>query len=95
MNELIMPHNVGVKNALEDMKKLLLGSKDINWVTNKKPNSFTNPPQFAFSPNLNFPVLPRIAFITGRIALMFQNLSLVTTFFANFAEQFFFMLWRR
>ena len=22
----------------------LLGSKDINWVTNKKPNSFTNPP---------------------------------------------------
>ena len=80
MNELIMPHNVDVKNALE---------------TNKKPNSFTNPPQFAFSLNLNFPVLPRIAFITGRIALMFQNPSLVTTFFANFAEQFFFMLWRR
>ena len=24
MNELIMPHNVGVKNALEDMKELLV-----------------------------------------------------------------------
>ena len=34
-------------------------------VTNKKPNSFTNPPQFAFSPYLNFLVLPRLAFISG------------------------------
>ena len=25
------------------------------WVTIWQPNSFTNPPQFAFSPNLNFP----------------------------------------
>ena len=24
MNELIMPHNVGVKNAFEDMKELLV-----------------------------------------------------------------------
>ena len=27
MNELIMPHNVGVKNALENMKELLVLSK--------------------------------------------------------------------
>ena len=55
------------------------------WVTNKKPNSFTNPPQFAFSPYLNFLILPRLAFIIGRIALIFQNPLPITTFFRNFA----------
>ena len=29
MNELIMPHNVGVKNALEDMKELLVLYKKV------------------------------------------------------------------
>jgi len=124
MNELIMPHNVGVKNALENLKEILtlyqkvignyrplldgeryLTDKEVAhilkvsrrfffcckttvfWVihryakysslgnkkrvTNKKPNSFTNPPQFTFSPNLNFPILPRLASIFGRIALIF------------------------
>ena len=52
---------------------------------NKKPNSFTNPPQFAFSPYLNFLVLPRFAFISGRIALIFQNRFAFTSFFRNFA----------
>ena len=50
-----------------------------------KPNSFTNPPQFAFSPQLYFLVLPRLAFISGRIALIFQNPLFFTTFFRNFA----------
>jgi len=63
----------------------LLGSKDINWGTNKKPNSFTNPPQFAFSPNLNFLVLPRLAFISGRIALIFQNRFAFTSFLVYFS----------
>jgi hypothetical protein len=49
-------------------------------------NYFFNPPQFAFSPNLNFPVLPRIAFITGRIALIFQKPLFFTTFFRNFGR---------
>jgi hypothetical protein len=57
------------------------------WVTIWQPNSFTIPPQFAFSPNLNFPVFPRIAFITGRIALIFQNPLFFTTFFRNFADK--------
>jgi hypothetical protein len=34
---------------------------------------------------LNFLVLPRLAFITGRIALIFQNRFVTTTFFRNFA----------
>ena len=54
-------------------------------VTNKKPNSFTNPLQFAFSPKLNFFILPLLAFITGRIALIFQKPLFFTTFFRNFA----------
>jgi len=52
---------------------------------NKKPNSFTNLPQFAFSPQLYFLVLPLFAFISGRIALIFQNRFRVTLFFRNFA----------
>ena len=50
MNELIMPHNPGVKRVLESMKEVLALYKNVTgiWVTNKKPNSFTNPPQFAF-----------------------------------------------
>ena len=59
----------------------------LNEVTIWKPNSFTNPPQFAFSPNLNFPVLPCLSLISGRIALIFQNPSFVTDFFRNFVPQ--------
>jgi len=33
----------------------------------------------------HFPILPRLAFITGRIALIFQNPLLFTSFFRNFA----------
>ena len=58
----------------------------IRTVTIWQPNSFTNPPQFAFSPKLNFLVLPRIAFISGRIALIFQKPLFFTTFFRNFAN---------
>ena len=29
MNELIMPHNVGVKNALENMKKVIALYKEV------------------------------------------------------------------
>jgi len=54
-------------------------------VTIWQPNSFTNSPQFAFSPKLNFFILPRLAFITGRIALIFQNPLFFTTFLRNFA----------
>jgi hypothetical protein len=36
---------------------------------------------------LNFLVLPRIAFITGRIALIFQKPLFFTTFFRNFASE--------
>jgi hypothetical protein len=55
-------------------------------VTIWQPNSFTNPPQFAFSPKLNFFILPRLAFISGRNALIFQNRFFVTTFFRNFGK---------
>ena len=61
----------------------LLGSKGINWVTIWQPNSFTNPPQFAIWPKLKFFILPRSAFISGRIALIFQNRFVTTTFFRN------------
>jgi len=62
-------------------------SKVINWVTNKKPNSFTNPPQFAFCPKLNFLILPRLAFISSQISLIFQNRFDFTSFFRNFAQE--------
>ena len=52
-----------------------------------KTNSFTNPPQFAFSPYLNFPVFSYLAFITGRIALILQKPLFFTTFFRNFATK--------
>ena len=39
----------------------------------------------AFSPQLYFLVLPRLAFISGRIALIFQNRFAFTSFFRNFA----------
>ena len=35
MNELIMPHNVGVKNALENMKELLVLYKNV--ISNYRP----------------------------------------------------------
>ena len=58
-------------------------------VTNKKPNSFTNPPQFAYPCIIAAPyqgaLNPRFAFITGRIALIFQNRFTFTSFFRNFA----------
>ena len=50
----------------------------------QQPNSFTNPPQFAFSPKLYFLILPRLAFISGRIALILQNPLFFTSFFRNF-----------
>ena len=53
----------------------------------KKPNYFFIPPKFAFSLKLNIPIFPRIAFITGRIALIFQNPLFFTTFFHNFANE--------
>ena len=58
-----------------------LVSKVINWVTIWQLNSFTNPPQFAFSPYLDFFILPRLAYISGRIALIFQNRFRFTSFF--------------
>ena len=61
--------------------------KVFNWVTIWQPNSFTNPPQFAFCPKLNFLILPRHAFISGQIALIFQNRFAFTTFFRNFAAK--------
>jgi hypothetical protein len=36
---------------------------------------------------LNFPVLPLFAFISGRIALIFQNRFAFTSFFRNFAPK--------
>ena len=67
----------------------------LNEVTIWQPNSFTNPPQFAIWPKLKFFILPRSAFISGRIlalasvsqkrlALIFQNRFAVTSFFRNF-----------
>ena len=35
MNELIMPHNIGVKNALENMKELLVLYKNV--ISNYRP----------------------------------------------------------
>ena len=86
MNELIMPHNAGVKRVLESMKEVLALYKNVTgiWVTNKKPNSFTNPPNFAFPSFSYYLVLPSFAFISGRIALIFQNPLFFTTFFCNF-----------
>ena len=55
-------------------------------VTIWQPNSFTNPPQFAFCPKLNFLVLPHLIFISGRIALIFENRFAFTSFFRIFAE---------
>ena len=55
-------------------------------VTIWQPNSFTNPPYFALPSFSYFLVLPRFAFILGRIALIFQNPLPVTTFFRNFAD---------
>ena len=57
----------------------------LNEVTIWKPNSFTNLPQFAFSPQLYFIVLHRLAYISGRIGLIFQNRFAFTSFFRNFA----------
>ena len=57
-----------------------------NYNKDLQPNSFTNPPQFAICLKLNFLVLPRLAFILGRIALIFQNRFAFTSFFRNFAE---------
>jgi hypothetical protein len=54
-------------------------------VTIWQPNSFTNPPQFAFSLYLDFFIFPRLTFISGRIALIFQKPLPITTFFRNFA----------
>ena len=57
-----------------------------------QPNSFTNPPQFAYPCIIAAPyqgtLNPRIAFITGRNALIFQNRFVTTTFFRNFAAVF-------
>ena len=58
-------------------------------VTNKKSNSFTNPPQFAYPCIIAAPyqgaLNPRLAFILGRIALFLQNPLFFTSFFRNFA----------
>ena len=135
-----MPHNVGVKNALENMKEVLalykkvignyrplldgeryLTDKEVAHILkvsrrffnfgckttvsfgihryakcsslrNKKrvtiwqPNSFTNPPQFAICPKLNFLILPLFAFILGRNALIFQKCFAFTSFFRNFVH---------
>jgi len=53
-------------------------------VTDKKPNYFFISPKFAFSLKLNFLVFPRLAFISGRIALIFPNRFAFTSFFRNF-----------
>ena len=50
-----------------------------------QPNSFTDSPQFAYPCIIAAPyqgtLNPRIAFITGRIALIFQKPLPITTFF--------------
>ena len=60
-------------------------------VTNKKSNSFTNPPQFAYPCIIAAPyqgaLNPRLAFILGRIALILQNPLFFTSFFRNFATK--------
>ena len=56
-------------------------------VTNKKAYSFTNPPNFALSSFSYFFVLPRFAFILGRIALILQNPLFFTSFFCIFATK--------
>ena len=63
--------------------------KDEDVANESKPNSFTNPPQFAYPCIIAAPyqgaLNPRLAFISGRIALIFQNRFLFTSFFRNFA----------
>jgi hypothetical protein len=51
-----------------------------------EPNSFTNPPYFALPSFSYFLMLPRFAFILGRIALIFPNPLFFTSFFRNFAK---------
>ena len=51
------------------------------WVTNKKPNSFTNPPNFALPSFSHSLILPCYAFIYGRIALIFPNPLFFTSFY--------------
>ena len=53
-------------------------------------NFACEPPQFTFSPNLNFFILPRLAFILGRIELIFENPLFFTSFFRNFADKLLF-----
>ncbi|MCR5644085.1 MAG: hypothetical protein K6G32_12230, partial [Prevotella sp.] len=55
------------------------------WVTIWQPNSFTNPPNFELPSFSYFHILPRFAFISERIALIFQNQLFYTSFFRNFA----------
>ena len=57
-------------------------------VTIWKPNSLTNPPNFASPRIVCFLILPRFAFILGRIALIFPNRFAFTSFFSNFARNF-------
>ena len=52
-----------------------LDNQDVCQMLNISPSSF----------NLKFLVFPLIAFILGRIALIFQNRFVSTTFFRNFA----------
>jgi hypothetical protein len=78
--------SLALKKGLSQFALLLSSSQSpVFGVTIWQPNSFTNPPNFAFSPKLYFLILPRLAFISGRIALIFPNRFAFTSFFRIFA----------
>lgn len=76
---------IDTKHQVNMMPVIYHISKVCFRVTNKRPNSFTDPQYFAFPQIFDFPVFPRFTFIYGRIALIFQNMKVFTTFFCNFA----------
>ena len=80
MNELIMPHNVGVKNAVENMKEVLALYKKV--IGNYRP--LLDGERYLTDQE----VAQILNFITGRIALIFQNPLFFTTFFCNFAANY-------
>jgi hypothetical protein len=79
----------GDRCAILPQFALLLSSSQIPvfWVTIWQPNSFTNPPNFALPSFLNILILPRFAFVLGRIALILQNPLFFTSFFRIFAAE--------
>ena len=75
MNELIMPHNVGVKNALENMKEVLALYKKV--IGNYRP--LLDGERYLTDKEVS-----QILKISRR-TLILQNPLLFTSFFRNFA----------